>query len=76
MPTIFDYRGSQKLSAEIYSLTAGNEFYTLFFSLLRVADSDNFSRLERAFPELVAEFRSRYNAPGGLLENEREIGRS
>lgn len=42
-------------------------FYALIMAASRKADSDNFEALERAFPECIAEFRARYNAPGGRL---------
>lgn len=72
MPSILDYQGSINISANVTSLTAGNEFYSLFFALLRVADSYNLASLEREFPDLVAEFRARYYAPGGYLPRELE----
>lgn len=46
-------------------------FSSYIFAAIRKADTNNLARLEAVFPELVAEMRERYNAPGGRLEGER-----
>lgn len=43
-------------------------FAALIMAAARKADTNNLERLGQAFPEIVSEFRSRYNAPGGVLE--------
>lgn len=53
-------------------LGAGDPPFAAFiFSAIRKADTENLERLTMVFPELVDEFRERYNAPGGRLESER-----
>ncbi len=42
-------------------------FYAVFLALISMADSDNLSKLEQAFPEVVMEAKIRYYAPGGAL---------
>lgn len=76
----YEYRGSQLVAAEISRLTYGNEFYTLLMAAMRFADTNNLSKLESAFPDVVKELRMRYQAPGGALTPEEmelaERGRS
>ncbi len=56
----------KKKSSEI-QLIPGITFYAVFLALVQMADTDNLSRLERAFPEVVREAKIRYFAPGGAL---------
>lgn len=58
----YDYLMSKKVS-EI-----DPSFVALIMAAARKADTNNLERLGQAFPEIVSEFRSRYNAPGGVLE--------
>lgn len=46
------------------------DFYALIFAAIRKADDFNLRRLESVFPDAVAEFRERYNAPGGRIGKE------
>ncbi|QJY46693.1 hypothetical protein [Pseudonocardia broussonetiae] len=39
----------------------------LLMAAILGADTDNLARLATAFPQLVAETRARFNAPGGVL---------
>jgi hypothetical protein len=57
----FDYRASIEIRRRDLP------FYGLIMAAFRQADSDNLEKLQQAFPETWAEFRERYNAPGGLL---------
>lgn len=58
--SLFDYQQSRYLQGE------GN-FYSLLMAAMRCADSDNLRKLRLAFPEVEAELRERYNAPGGAI---------
>jgi len=42
-------------------------FYALVMHLMRVADTGNLAKLQRAWPEVWHEMELRYNAPGGVL---------
>ena len=68
--SIYDYIGSQNISAQVFYLTKGDEFYSLVMAAFRLADTDNLEKLQEAFPELYNEFMQRYNAPGGALDKE------
>ena len=61
----YDYQASQKISMEDYP------FYSLIMAAIRQADSENLEKLKGAFPSVYEEFLQRYNAPLGLLENEK-----
>jgi hypothetical protein len=60
--SLFDYQRSGQLTTE--------SFLSLVMAALRRADSDNYRRLATAFPEVEAELRIRYNAPGGVTPAE------
>ena len=60
MASWYDYRYSQKLSAE------DPPFYGLLFALIRKADTINCARIQRMWPEEWAEFWRRYEASGGI----------
>lgn len=47
-------------------------FYGLLMAVIRKADSINLQKLQFAWPHLVDEFHRRYNAPGGVLEEDSE----
>jgi hypothetical protein len=70
-----EYLASQRIAANIHQYLIGaNEFYSLIMAAARFADTDNFDKLEEAFPEVIQELKARYNAPGGALDQqEREI---
>ena len=63
--SLYDYQQSRKLAA------TDQPFYALIMAAMRQADTDNLTRLQVAFPEVWREFQTRYNAPGGLLPEER-----
>lgn len=45
-------------------------FYALVMAAMRQADTDNQKVLQEAFPDVWAELRLRYDAPGGILEDD------
>ena len=61
----FDYETSLKIEQAAYKNDWG--FYTLLTAVIRMADSENLRKLQAVFPDVVQEFRIRYNAPGGIL---------
>ncbi len=63
----FDYMVSRNIEAEEYP------FYALVMACIRQADSDNLEKLREAFPDVVHEFRARYNAPNGYLPAELKV---
>jgi hypothetical protein len=60
----FDYEASKVI------VQNGFPFYALVMAAMRQADTRNMARLEQAFPDVAAELRVRYNAPGGVLPGE------
>jgi len=62
--SLFDYRESRRIEAEMYP------FYSLIMAAMRQADDVNIEKLRSVFPEIWAELRDRYMAPGGLLPEE------
>jgi len=63
---ILEYQASRRLAVEATN-GDGNEFYSLLMAAIRFADSDNMTKLQSVFPEVVKEFRARCNAPWGVL---------
>jgi hypothetical protein len=59
--SLYDYHVSLELAKQDVP------FYALLMAAIRKADTDNLQKLSFVFPQLVAEFRARYNAPGGKL---------
>jgi len=66
--SLYDYEKSKRISG------CGYPWYGLLMALIRDADTDNLAKIECEWPDVVAEFRARYNAPGGLLEGDRVCG--
>jgi hypothetical protein len=62
--SLFDYIQAQEIESKDYP------FYALLMSLIRRADTNNLAKLELMWPDIVDEFRQRYNAPGGRLVEE------
>jgi hypothetical protein len=60
-----EYRDSQRIAQLDYG------FYALLAAAMRKADTSNLSLLQRAFPGVWRDLQARYNAPGGLIGNER-----
>jgi hypothetical protein len=60
----YEYELSKEIAAKDWS------FYALLMALIRKADTDNLAKIEREWPQEVAELRARYNAPYGLLPHE------
>lgn len=42
-------------------------FYALIMAAIRKADTDNLAKLTLVFPEVIEEFRARYNAGFGVI---------
>ena len=57
----FDYQISKKIAGQDFP------FYSLIMAAMRQADTGNMAKLTNSWPEVAAELRARYNAPGGLL---------
>lgn len=64
-----DYLASRHIALEAMKHDC-NAFYACMFAAIREADSFALSAIESAFPELVAEFRQRRNAPDGLIPSD------
>jgi hypothetical protein len=47
-------------------------FAACVMAALRKADSENAAKLREQWPEICAEMQARYDAPGGLLAEERD----
>lgn len=62
--SLYDYRKSIEISAN------DPPFYALIMSAMRQADTQNAERLKKAWPSVWIELEARYNAPGGLLDDE------
>ena len=67
--SLHEYLESQEIDKHNY------QFYALLMALIRKADTNNLSKLTLMWPDTVAEFRARYNAPGGvlILEEDHEV---
>jgi hypothetical protein len=63
--SLYDYDQSKRVAAQ------GYPFYALLMAAFRAADTENEARLIRAFPTVWRELNARYNAPGGMLPEER-----
>jgi len=64
--SLYEYRESQALERQDAS------FYGLIMAAMRRADDVNIVKLRTCWPEVWAELRQRYDAPGGLLPGEEE----
>jgi hypothetical protein len=60
---IIDYLESQKI-AEL-----DPSFMAIIMAAARKADTINLRMLQTCWPEIVEEFKKRYNAPGGALDD-------
>jgi len=69
MPNHHDYVLS--LTISMADLT----FYGLLFALIRKADTDNLEKINAEWPEVVAEFKRRYYAGGGYIDDEQPVRR-
>lgn len=63
--SLYDYKQGLRIGAQDYP------FYALIQAAMRQADTDNLERLKQAFPDVWAELLQRYDAPGGVLEDEK-----
>jgi len=64
--SLYEYKESQQIALQDYG------FYSLIMAAMRKADSNNSYALATAFPATWDELQERYNAPGGLIGDERE----
>jgi hypothetical protein len=62
--SLYDYQAGRLIADE------DHPFYALIHAAVRQADSYNMAMIEAMWPEVAAEARERYNAPGGLLPGE------
>lgn len=62
--SLFDYEVSKVLAAADYP------FHALVMAAMRQADTTNLDALRNAFPHVWSELEARYNAPGGILDDE------
>lgn len=65
--SLYEYMESRRITLQDFS------FYALIMAAMRKADSDNLPKLQEAFPETWGELAARYDAPGGVLENENHV---
>ena len=63
--SLHEYRQSREIDRH------GWPFYALIMSAMRQADADNGALLRTAFPGAWTELAARYQAPGGVLPEER-----
>ncbi len=61
----YDYEVSKIIASHDYP------FYAIIMAAMRQADTTSIELLKAAFPSVWAELDVRYNAPGGLLVEER-----
>ena len=62
--SLYDYRRSIELAKN------DEPFYALIMAALRRADTENVEMLKSCWPDVWEELQSRYNAPGGFINNE------
>jgi hypothetical protein len=70
----YDYEVSKHIAAQDWP------FYALIMAAMRQADTENLMKLKAVFPMVHHELQTRYNTPGGFLQEERqaearEVGR-
>ena len=63
--SLYDYKMSQRIASEDYP------FYALIMAAMRQADSNNIDLLKFAFSDVWHELTERYNAPGGVLPEDK-----
>lgn len=66
--TLHDYQTSKRIHQ------TDPPFYALLMAAMRKADTRNAELLQAAFPDTWAELQARYDAPGGVLPDERPGG--
>lgn len=65
--SLYDYYVSRDISVQ------DPPFAALIMAALRKADTSNFVKLRKAFPDIAVEFIARYDAPGGRLEGDPDV---
>ena len=64
--SLYDYKASLEIASQDYP------FYALVMACMRQADSNNIEKLKLAFPDTWKELKQRYNAPGGIIDFDKE----
>lgn len=64
---LYEYNESREIERHHFS------FYALLAAAMRQADSQNMSLLTAVYPNVAADLRARYNAPGGELPGDRPL---
>lgn len=67
--SLYDYKEGKKISA------LDPPFYAIIMAAMRQADSNNLALLTDCWPSVYVELRRRYDAPGGIIEGDREYVR-
>lgn len=67
--SLYEYECGKRL--ELHCIKGEIHFYSVIQCAMRMADSDNVEKLRAAFPETWRELDLRYNAPGGILPEEK-----
>jgi hypothetical protein len=62
--TLFEYKEGLRIAAK------DPTFYALIQAAMRNADTDNLEMLIDCWPKTYIELLARYNAPGGILEED------
>ena len=63
--SLFDYKESIKIFIHDYG------FYSLIMAAMKKADDKNLWKLRAVFPEVWQELQNRYNAPSGILKDDK-----
>ena len=58
------------IGRQIFGDYDSDDFYGVIQGAMRIADDMNLEKLRNAFPGVLEELQSRYNAPGGKLPSD------
>jgi len=67
--SLYDYKKGQELN--LYCMKNHIPFYSVIQYAMRRADSVNLEKLKAVFPYQWEDLQRRYNAPGGILEEDK-----
>ena len=62
--SLYDYQQSQVIASVNY------DFYALLMATMMQADSENTEKFKAMWPDVWKELYSRYNAPGGIIDDD------
>jgi len=65
--SLHEYEMSKEIAKKDYP------FYAIIMAAMRQADTNNLESLKLGFSDVYAELKERYDAPGGLLEGEKDV---